>query len=114
MSETETKPHMSREAGEAMAERVKMALAEAGWPDADVAVNEIDESWELMSGWTVNVWCDGGPETPTHEAYYRAFKLCLPPEFSHLVPCYECYELDPFSRMGIGKACMSGDCRHGN
>lgn len=103
---------MTREKAEAYAERIRMALAEAGFPDEEVGICRLHENLEHVTGW--------GPDMPAKSAadnatVYRAFFIARPPELANYMACCDCWLEDPTMRMSSpGVACLSGDCKYGN
>lgn len=100
--------HMTKEVAEDYAAKMRMAFAEAGYPNAEVIVNEIEEDFEAVSGW--------GPEVVPSTINYDvdasniALRIACPPEFRHLLPCDACFKADPHGRHGISFDCVKGNC----
>lgn len=72
--------------------RVKAALAEAGYPNADVSGPDYDPS--------VPISPSGGRGGAPAEVLWRAFRICS----ERPTPCFTCWEV------GYGDECAEGDC----
>lgn len=101
-------PHMTKEMCEEYVGKMKMALAEAGYPDAVIKIKEIADDFEAVSGW--------GPEIVPRsinfnvQASYNALYICAPSEFRSVMPCPACFEQDPNGVLGISFECVKGNC----
>lgn len=101
-------PHMTKEMCEEYAARMRMAFAEAGYPDAIIYVEPIEDSFEVVTGWGPEVV----PESINFDvkACHNALYICAPPEFQALHPCPTCFEQDPKGVLGISFECVKGNC----
>lgn len=104
--------HISREMAEGMAEKARMAMAEAGYPDAEVDIYPIDPRFGYVSGLGVGI---GGRDDDDvyQEAVGRALLLITPRELHHTVPCLDCFRRDPRFENGIAAMCVAGECPTG-
>lgn len=89
--------------GEAMAERVRMVLAEAGYPDAGVFLKSRPDA---PSPWPA---IQGGSCPP--EVSYKAFTVAG--VWRRGQPCYPCWLDGHTVRPGsTGARCVEGDCQN--